>query len=652
MRHALLFPFLLACGGAAAQHPMIATHAFAPAMEVPAHVQAMTEPTVVLDRTIIVQIAEEGDEAVEHYLAHLTVFLRDAASIEAENKVYISLNRVLDVTAIQARSIAPDGTIKVLAPEAFKRATDEEELGSRIYFAFEGLAPGSVIDYFYVLKKQARLRGDYEPLQLAVPVLAQELHLLHPEGWVFRTKSYMGAPEAEMDSSHAGVVHHRYSMQEVPGLRKEVSANMRAASMRVVYCLDRIPARGIRDFSSFTGATQIYHEALSSPVDARTAKELQALMKRMKLGFTRNEEDKVRTMEDHIKTSIAIIDASSPELDDIGHILKNKAGSKLGILKLTCALLQLAGIDYQVVVTTDRDRMPFDPDMECYLFLQDILLYFPTMDKYMDPNEAGLRLGYANSSNMANAGLFIRRYDLGGGNYAGVGAVKHIDPLPDTATIHDLEITADLSQDPGACMLSFANSISGYYAPLQCFYNYLDDDRKKELSESLVSYLVESGTVEELEVKNAESKLFGVAPFIVEGRVHTRKFSGTAGDKVLFKIGELIGPQVEMYTEDSRTLPVEEDFNRRFNRSIDIRLPEGWSVQNLEDLEHDVFLDIAGERKLAFQSSFTLKDGLLKVRVEEYYRSIRLPVEQFESYRSVINAAADFSKVALLLAKD
>lgn len=41
----------------------------------------MKEPTVVLNRTVIVDIEEVDGDAVEYYLGHFTIFLRDVASI-------------------------------------------------------------------------------------------------------------------------------------------------------------------------------------------------------------------------------------------------------------------------------------------------------------------------------------------------------------------------------------------------------------------------------------------------------------------------------------------------------------------------------------------------------------------------------------------
>lgn len=212
-------------------------------------------------------------------------------------------------------------------------------------------------------------------------------------------------------------------------------------------------------------------------------------------------------------------------------------------------------------------------------------------------------------------------------------------------------ITADLSRDPTSCDLRFENRISGYNAGIQCYYGLLNDEKKKEVTDEIVSYLIENGEVKEIGVENEESRLFGVRPFIVKGRVDTRKFSGTAGDKVLFKIGELLGPQVEMYSDKPRKLPVDDLYNRRFERSIDVVLPAGWTVQNLHDLEMDKSLTIDGERKLSFTSGYTLEGDTLKVRISEYYRVGHIALADFEGYRQVVNAAADFNKVALVLVK-
>ena len=48
---------------------------------------------------------------------------------------------------------------------------------------------------------------------------------------------------------------------------------------------------------------------------------------------------------------------------------------------------------------------------------------------------------------------------------------------------------------------------------------------------------------------------------------------------------------------------------------------------------------------------FAQEGNVVKLRVEEYYRACRIPLEHFEGYRTVVNAAADFNKLALVLVK-
>jgi hypothetical protein len=58
-----------------------------------------------------------------------------------------------------------------------------------------------------------------------------------------------------------------------------------------------------------------------------------------------------------------------------------------------------------------------------------------------------------------------------------------------------------------------------------------------------------------------------------------------------------------------------------------------------------------GKRELSFTCTATQEGNVLKVRIEEYYRRCQVPLEQYEGYRTVVNAAADFNKIALVLVK-
>ncbi|MEZ4739672.1 MAG: hypothetical protein R2818_10070 [Flavobacteriales bacterium] len=128
-------------------------------------------------------------------------------------------------------------------------------------------------------------------------------------------------------------------------------------------------------------------------------------------------------------------------------------------------------------------------------------------------------------------------------------------------------------------------------------------------------------------------------------------FTDAAGSDVLFRVGDLIGPQVEMYVEKPRQLPVDEDYNRYYDRRINVQLLAGWSCPDLTPMSIHKTLEMDGKVVAEFRSNATMKDNVIVVEVIEYYREQHVPLEHFEAWRSVINAAADFNKRALVLTK-
>ena len=148
------------------------------------------------------------------------------------------------------------------------------------------------------------------------------------------------------------------------------------------------------------------------------------------------------------------------------------------------------------------------------------------------------------------------------------------------------------------------------------------------------------------------ASIFYRKPFIIEGEATTQSsFFDKAGNRYLLKIGEVIGEQVEMYQEEDRKLPVENEFNRNYERKIQIEIPKGYRVRNLDDLKMDIFHEENGEISMGFHSEYTVDGALVLVTVKEYYKKLDYPITYFEQFRKIINAAADFNKKVLIFEK-
>jgi hypothetical protein len=84
---------------------------------------------------------------------------------------------------------------------------------------------------------------------------------------------------------------------------------------------------------------------------------------------------------------------------------------------------------------------------------------------------------------------------------------------------------------------------------------------------------------------------------------------------------------------------------------IKIKIPAGYKVRNPDDAKLNVIYEDNGTQPCLFISDYTINDKEMVISIKEYYKEIYAPVSRYEDFRKVINAAADFNKVTLVLEK-
>src|SRR5581483_9887484 len=131
-------------------------------------------------------------------------------------------------------------------------------------------------------------------------------------------------------------------------------------------------------------------------------------------------------------------------------------------------------------------------------------------------------------------------------------------------------------------------------------------------------------------------------PFVMEADFGTNSVMEKAGNKYLFKIGELIGPQSELYRDSVRHTGIENHFNHGYHRELAFTIPDGYKVTNLDAANMDVSDDNKGVRTMEFHSYYKTEGNKVTVIIDEDYRQIGYPVSMYDQFRRVINASADF----------
>jgi hypothetical protein len=80
-------------------------------------------------------------------------------------------------------------------------------------------------------------------------------------------------------------------------------------------------------------------------------------------------------------------------------------------------------------------------------------------------------------------------------------------------------------------------------------------------------------------------------------------------------------------------------------------MPDGYTVTNPEvfDMHFETMID--GKQAAHWTSKATITGSELIVNNTENYDVLDFPLDVFESYKKVVNAAADFNKIVVVLAK-
>jgi len=81
------------------------------------------------------------------------------------------------------------------------------------------------------------------------------------------------------------------------------------------------------------------------------------------------------------------------------------------------------------------------------------------------------------------------------------------------------------------------------------------------------------------------------------------------------------------------------------NRKIVFEIPGGYSVKNLDDINLSVVHKENDTVTMGFVSNYTKSGNTVTVNIYETYAKIYYPLEQFEDFKKVINASADFNKI-------
>jgi Domain of Unknown Function with PDB structure (DUF3857) len=586
-------------------------------------------------------------------ITHRAIYLHDNNAIEEFNQVSLP-GGAIKVLVQKARVIKPDGTVKNLNESSILEQKDEEGNVQYKYFAFEGVEIGSTVEYIFITIDDIDIDGNAYTLLNSYKTKSAQFEVIFAPHMVFTFYPVNGIKEMTKDSTLKK--SNRYYLHEdslMPFKREKHSAVM-ALSPRMYYKFSGNTASGEMNLNSYKGIVaniqQSYYEA---PKEKADKKALKKILSKIKVKG-KTEEEKIVEIEDQIKRTYNVLDINygGGEFGTYAFMLKNKLATRFSITKLFIQALKMHKINFNAVLTTDRNKnkMPSAKDKyEGSNFLNSFLIFFPGTKMYISPENNSSRYGFVPDELTETNGLFLTETAIADGQIVITGKVKYIEGCPMASNYDYMTAKVDFKNGIEKPNIHYRREIGGYTAQ---YYQYavafLNEEKLIEHKESVLEYLDDELKVKNGVYTNFESSQFGKVPIIAEGDLENTHFMQDAGNKFIFEVGKLIGPQAEMYDSVARTLPIEEGHCRKYSRKFEIEIPAGKTVKNLEKLNVNEVMK--GENPIAgFTSSYTQNGNVISIVIEEFYSSVFVPLEKCAEYKKVYNAAADYNKVVLLI---
>ena len=610
-------------------------------------IESSDKDMIAIKDKVVTEFIFENQNLIEYYLEHKILWLNSDDRIEEYTKVYLPSANDASQVVINVRIIKKTGEIIVLDKSRIL-GSENEKTGIKFnYFSIDAIEKGSIIEYYYVAKRRPKLQGAMVDIESDYDKQTLEFDLYAPSNLSFSFKSFNLETTVKKIENITEKTHWKFSAKDVKAVNKEDKAPYNASIGFIMYKLHENTANNAI-ITSYYNVAQNLFDFYYSTYSELEKKLIHKFAKNFKFDDDLKDENKARIIDLFIKENIYI---SENDSENLTNVLKTKTANETGVIKLYIALFEKFNVTHEMVLTSNRLLLKFDKDFEATNFLQEFLFYFPASKKYLSPSKFGTRFGFPPPYFMNNFGLFITGYDINGKRKA-FSEVKFIEGIPASLSSDEMLIEVNFNtKDLTKNTIALERKLNGYYAMnLHPFMNLIQPNRINEvIDQYFVQNSDKNAKVLKREFINEDPSLFGVKPFVVKFDISSEYFVEKTGDKYLFKLGDLIGPQMEMQQEKKRILPLEAEFNRSYYRTIKIHIPEGYQISNLEDIIIKNSYATKDKELFIFDSYYTLEGDVLTVTADEHYRETFVAPEIFEAYRTVINSAADFNKVTLIL---
>ncbi|MCS6969255.1 MAG: DUF3857 domain-containing protein [Cytophagales bacterium] len=594
---------------------------------------------VVTDRRVIEYVQESSGKIAIYETIHKIIKLNDRQAISEFSKVYIPVEESSHLILLKARTILPSGTIANVPLEEMRRLNNFHNRGSYVIFALEGLESGSEIEYLYHLRREPYFFGQVV-FDTRLPIWNLEFEIITPEHLIFEAKSYHQFPPMRYlplrypgkNSLYARLQYFTHSAEE------EASP----LPMKVDFKLSYNRLESNEQLCTWTSVANMMRNIVYdfTLLGKAETERFRKLVEQITYNAHR-EEEKISAIVNYVRTHVRLEEQERLH-ESVAEVLEQRTAGKVDIVQLYAILFTLADISHRILITTDRTYTEFDSDFATPYALEEFIFHFTHSNYYFAPTHPEYSIGLIPAALQGNHALVVTPpFD----EWEEVTTEQFIEKLPIssyTKSIDQNYLYLKLDAKAEKLFINWERTLSGHFATILRRLNWLNSAEEfKYLLCKTSQYYVPYSTI--LQIKWQDCDLPDNTPQVT---LHTELQADglleQAGQTRLLRIGRMVETGVR------NALPAY-PFGRY--HQIQMQIPEGWLVANMEELNRSIALYEEGTLYASFCSRAVLENSLLTITIEEKFPEIAVPEQLMPAYLKIKQAAASFGYVTLVIQK-
>jgi hypothetical protein len=585
----------------------------------------------------------DGNRIARYQATHELVQVNSVAGVEANNKRYVATGGSTFLEALKIRVIK-DGKEVFRADETDQIEMTQDDTKYRMV-ALENVSVGCYIETIIIEMRDINRPGSYF-VQGNVPIREYSAVWNTPKMIALECR-VSNMLEVPRDTIIDNTRYNLFTGTNLPATQEETYAFAERNRGKLDYKYKKVDNGVFREKLWSDIALNIYNNFFDEFPKYESA--MKKFVKELKLNTLASDQQRLFVIEDYFKRKIAVDPAYAS--DKPTDTFKSKRANNFTRNQLFYWTLRVAEIPFEMVFTCERERSRFDKNFPSDSYLTMVLVYYPQLDMYMDLENAAVRAPVFDHQTHGQDGLFIKFVELGG-VLSPVSSVKKIKVYPIEKSTIEEKYKVEFASGLGSTVTQYHKSYTGNADQNLRFFAFMvpEEERTKQIEEMIKSGQPEA-KITELNISNYnfDSAEEVNAPFTTTALLTGSDLLEFAGEKVIFNVGKVIGVQAELYNAKPRQNPINIEFLHAYKRTITVIIPEGKKITGLDQLNRNVVCK-NGDLVLAhFISSYTLENGQLTITIDESYMALDMDLAMYEPFRAVINAAADFNKIDLVL---